>query len=344
MEQILPVLCRQLANPVASSPNNSAGLSLSVLTTVFNIIEPDNDVRYHVFKAIIKVVKSSGTFEDLEPQLAKLDNWLSEWEMDEEDQRSLYLEVAEVASEASEEEASYTYLLRALRTFTPKEEVESRPLALRALKAAISQPNHLDFSELNSLDTIQALRKSDAEAFELLDVFSGGNLEDYNDFKDEHEGWIEDNGFDNSLLHRKMRLLTLASVAASTPSRSLPYKQISKALQVPLEDVEMWVIDVVRAGLVEGKLSQLNQTFLIHRSTYRVFGTKQWQEVAGRLSTWKESLTGVLEVIRRERLAVQQQQERDANEAERKATGARGMGGADRERAAPMQSIDAGAD
>ena len=131
-----------------------------------------------------------------------------------------------------------------------------------------------------------------------------------------------------------MRLLTLASLAASTPSRSLPYAHVARALQVPGEDVEMWVIDVIRAGLVEGKLSQLNQTFLIHRSTYRVFGEKQWTEVQGRLDTWRGSLNGVLEVVRNERIKMASERERELRELEGRVNGAgaggagaRGMGG-----------------
>ena len=131
---------------------------------------------------------------------------------------------------------------------------------------------------------------------------------------------------DNSTLHRKMRLLTLPSLAASTSSKELEYKRIAKALQIPSEDVEMWVIDVIRAGLVEGKLSQQKQMFLIHRTTYRVFGEKQWREVATRLDQWKESLRSVKEIISRERQQAEAQKERELHEVERKAAGASGMG------------------
>ena len=86
----------------------------------------------------------------------------------------------------------------------------------------------------------------------------------------------------------------------------------------------MWVIDVIRAGLVEGKLSQLDETFLIHRSTYRVFGDKQWREVATRLETWKESLRGVLEVIRKERISMQSGSGGDRRETENRNTRGRG--------------------
>ena len=127
-----------------------------------------------------------------------------------------------------------------------------------------------------------------------------------------------------------MRLLTLASIAASAAqTRELPYAHIAKSLQIPSEDVEMWVIDVIRAGLVEGKLSQLKQTFLIHRSTYRVFGEKQWREVSSRLDMWRSGLESVLAVVQQEKARFAQEKEDEQNRIEQKleranAGGARG--------------------
>lgn len=223
---------------------------------------------------------------------------------------------------------SYQYVLRAIRTFASDEvsTKEAQTLSLRALKSALLSPTHFDFHDLTSLPSIQALSDSHPKYFELLEVVSEKELEDYSDFRDEYEDFIEEAGLDNSKLHRKMRLLTLASLAASTATRELEYKRIGQALQVPSEDVEMWVIDVIRAGLVEGKLSQQKQTFLVHRTTYRVFGEKQWREIATRLDSWKESLRGVLEVVRRERQAAEKQKENEMKDVERRANGQQGMG------------------
>ena len=266
----------------------------------------------------------------MKSQLKNIETWIVQWDTDDEDQRQLFLSIANAADEAGEVEQSYQYLLRALLTI-PQGEVgseEARSLSIRALKSALSYPTHFDFQDLTALDPIQALRKSNPIFFELLEIFNAELLDDYNDFKDEHEGWVEEQGLNNSSLHRKMRLLTLASLSASTQSRSLPYQQIARALQIPSDEVEMWVIDVIRAGLVEGKLSQLNQTFLIHRSTYRMFGEKQWVEVQGRLDTWRTSLEGVLAVVRQEREKVIKEKERELREVEGKVNGGGvGMGG-----------------
>jgi len=175
----------------------------------------------------------------------------------------------------------------------------------------------VEFGDLITLEPVKALADTDPELFALLEVFAAGEYEDFEEFKEEHDGWLEDNGMDNSLATRKIRLLTLASLSAQASDRSLAYSKISTSLHIPPEDVEMWVIDVIRAGLVEGKLSQLTQTFLIHRVTYRTFGKEEWTEVGKRLEAWKENLRGVLEVVVQARRAVENQNEKEKGQVDR---------------------------
>ena len=313
-DKFLPKICQNLSQPISSSPSHGPGLALSILSTIFNTLPSSNDVRYHVFLAILRVIRASSLFETLRPQLKNLDSWIAEWETDAEDQRALYLMIADVAAEAGEANESYNYLIRALRTIPPADvsTEESQSLSIRALKAALSYPSHFDFQDLTALDSIQALRNSHPTHYELLELFNAELLDDYNDFLTTHPDFLSSESLPEDVLERKMRLLTLASIAASSATRSLPYGQIASALQVPSGDVEMWVIDVIRAGLVEGKLSQLNKTFLIHRSTYRVFGEKQWVEVSGRLDTWRTSLEGVLAVVKGEREKLNRELELEA--------------------------------
>lgn len=233
--------------------------------------------------------------------------------------------------------------MKALRTFDGEEASteEAQKLSTRALRVAFLSPTQYDFHDLTSLGPIQALNDVQPVWAELLDILSEKELEDYNDFRDENEDFFEKAGLDNSKLHRKMRLLTMASLCASQSStREVEYKQIAKALQVPQEEVETWVIDVIRAGLVEGKLSQQNKTFLVHKTTYRVFGEKQWRELATRIENWKGVLKQSREIISRERQAAESQKQRDLEDADRKVAGM----GAGRRQGGPNREVDVGAD
>lgn len=327
-EMFLSRICQYLSKPISTSPQNGTGLALAILSTVFNTVPADSEARFHIFRAVLSVVKSSNNFETLEPQLKNLDAWIAQWDIDGDEQRQLYLEISEAAESSGETDASYNYLLKALHTFSADEasSQEAQKLSLQALKAALIHPTHFDFEDLASLDAIQALKNTDTVAFELLEIFTSDDLSSFSDFKTEHDGYLSSNGLDKDVLDRKMRLLTLASLAAhENQKRTLSYTQIAKALQVPEDEVEMWVIDVIRAGLVEGKLSQLNQQFLIHRSTYRVFGEKQWQEVSVRLDMWRSSLTEVLGVIRQEKENYIQQKEQELRDTESKVNGLDGQ-------------------
>ncbi len=332
----MPPVCKYLTNPIPSSPHNGTGIALGVLATLFNAIPPDDDTRYHVLLAIIDLIQTSRNYETLQPQLPHLDNWAQQWELAPEESRKLYLAVADAAAAANETQDSYAYLLRALRTLQDSaSSPDARDLSLRALKLALLDPTHFDFQDLTALDSVQALRKSDPVWSELLELFSSETYEDLQDFKESNPTFLSssesddsDSGLDEAMLDRKMRLLTLASLAAhqAAQSRTLPYASIAHALHIPADDVEVWVIDCIRSGLVEGKLSQQRSEFLIHRSTYRVFGENQWREVASRLETWRRSLVSVLGVIRTQKEEFVREKEAELQSAALAAAGAERQG------------------
>ncbi|RDA96086.1 hypothetical protein CP533_5779 [Ophiocordyceps camponoti-saundersi (nom. inval.)] len=322
----LPTLCNSFSKALSGSSVHGPGLSLNALTTVFNLLDQEDPIRARVFMEILKFLKAHSMFDTLRPYLDKLPEWIDSWGNGEEIERKIYDEVAQVALEAGEPGISYDFVLKALRTFDSddREEVtseEAQRLSLRAVKMAILSNTHFLFQDLRAIPSVQALNDSHPVYSQLLDIFAEQDLEDYNDFNDEHDGWLEKEKMDGDRLHRKMRLLTFASLAAATPSRELEYARIAKALQIPKENVEMWAIDVIRAGLVEGKLSQERQMFLVHKVTYRVFGQKQYQELATRVDHWRGTLRNVLEVLRLEQANAKAQREREAQELERKMAG-----------------------
>lgn len=170
-------------------------------------------------------------------------------------------------------------------------ESEATQLAKDIVRRTIAMENYFAFEDLLQYNAIQQLKGT--EEYELLDIFLNGTLASYQTFAQSHASLIVD--ADNNI--RKMRLLSLASLGSENLSRELSYAEIANNLQIPEEEVEMWVIDVIRAGLVEAKLDQLNKTVIVHRSIYRVFGKEQWKKLSICLNAWKENLNEILAVV-----------------------------------------------
>lgn len=182
------------------------------------------------------------------------------------------------------------FSLKRLSTFE-ETDAELIPLAKDIVLRAVSMENFYAFEDLLQYSSIQKLKGT--EEYELLDIFLNGTLATYQAFAQTHAGLIKNS---EKNIH-KMRLLSLASLGSENLSRELTYADIAKNLQIPQEEVEMWVIDVIRAGLVEAKLDQLNKTVIVHRSIYRVFGQEQWKKLSTSLSAWKENLNEILAVV-----------------------------------------------
>jgi translation initiation factor 3 subunit M len=182
------------------------------------------------------------------------------------------------------------FSLKKLATYGDND-AEALPLAKDIVLRAITMENYFAFEDLLQYNAVQKLKGT--EEYELLDVFLNGTLTTYQTFAQSHASLITNS---ESNIH-KMRLLSLASLGSENLSRELTYADIASNLQIPEEEVEMWVIDVIRAGLVEAKLDQLNKTVIVHRSIYRVFGQEQWKKLSTSLSAWKENLNEILAVI-----------------------------------------------
>lgn len=324
-KKYLQPICSNLTKPITSSPVNGRDLALGSLSTVFNLLAKDDPVRFNVFMQIVRFVKMNNMFDTIKPALKNIPGWLEAWEVDEEDRQKLYVEIADAAEAADENKIAYEHLLEALRTFDAddKDDVgseEAQKLSLRALKKilVIERPWAYDFQGLRVLPPVQALADSHPVYAQLLDVFSEQDLEDFNDFNDEHEGFLEKEKLDYKILQTKMRLLTFASLAAAHQDREIPYDVIAKGLQVPQEEVEHWIIDVIRAQLVEGRMSQRDRVFKVHKTIYRVFSDKQWRELQSRIDVWKTTINHVHAVLRVQQVEADKAKERQQQELEKK--------------------------
>ena len=100
----LPTLCGTFSKPITTSPIHGAGLSLGALTTVFNLLQVNDPIRFNVFMTVLRFLKQHGMFETAQPYLKNLPDWFESWGTGEEAQRQMYEEIAEVAAEAGKEE------------------------------------------------------------------------------------------------------------------------------------------------------------------------------------------------------------------------------------------------
>ncbi|KTW32424.1 uncharacterized protein T551_00514 [Pneumocystis jirovecii RU7] len=300
IERLLPTV---LSNLVIPNFPNGPLYFLSVLSTLFNILPFNSILKYDVFCMILRVASEQKLFDFVLSQINDISDWLDDWGVDSQAKRDLFLIISKYALEY-DKQMSLDFIIKALLTYPSSEALSASDLARQAIISSVSLPKRYHFDDIVTLDALQPLRDINDPSILLLEIFMVGGLKDYLSFIDTHQHWVDNSGLDQKIALKKIHHLTLVSLAASVPGKVLSYADIADALDVDISQVEMWVIDVIRMGLLEGRLSQLSKTFLIHRNTYRVWGKEQWIDLKSKLCSWETNLEGVLKVIKQHKTKV----------------------------------------
>ncbi|KAJ6561531.1 PCI domain-containing protein [Mycena vulgaris] len=282
-----------LVQTISAASSEQTSIKYRLLSNLFNAIPRKSPLRFSVYTTLLELASANGELDAL--QLARLDveKWLREWDISAEE-KSAFLKTIAVAYEKSGQLApAYEYSLAYVRSL-PSGAPTTESAAVETIATALRLPFVFDFDPLFKLDAVVAAKEH--ELFTLLHIFLNDGLSQFKAWEDSHPGALEKYQLERSQLERKIRLLTLASLGFKNIGHDLPYSQVAEALEVESSEVEKWVIDVIRAGLLSGKLSQTSQSLHITRSTARTFEREQWEALEKRLVAWKAGLAGVLEV------------------------------------------------
>jgi translation initiation factor 3 subunit M len=279
---------------VSSSTSKSTSLKYRIVSNFLASVPADSPLRLPVYRALLALSVQEGELDTLRPSVSDIEKSLAQWRVSDEEKSDLLKSIADAYSQVSQPDLSYQFLLSYVRSI-PASSPSAQNAGLEAVAAALRQPSVFDFDPLFKLDAIIALKGH--PLFALLQIFMNHGLTEYQSWAASNSSSLDEYKIDNVQLERKIRLLTLASLAFSHIGKELSYSQIATALQVQTNQVEKWFIDAIRVGLVSGKLSQTAQTVHVTRSTARVFERAQWESLEKRLQAWKTGLAGVLEVV-----------------------------------------------
>ncbi|KAK7696295.1 hypothetical protein QCA50_000949 [Cerrena zonata] len=277
-----------------SSAEGSSSTKYRILSNLFNAIPRSSGLRLSVHQALVNLASTNDELDNLAVNVSEVEKWLSEWEVSAEEKVEFLKDLVEVYAKAGDLATSYQYQLSYVRSI-PSSSPSAEPAALELIATALRSPTVFDFDPLFRLDAVVAAKSH--ELFSLLQIFLNDGLTQFQAWESSHADAISAYNLDKAQLDRKIRLLSFATLGFQNIGRDLSYATVASTLQIEEADVERWVIDAIRAGLITAKISQTTRTLNIIRATPRAFEREQWEALEKRLVAWKTGLTGILEVV-----------------------------------------------
>ncbi|KAF8514828.1 PCI-domain-containing protein [Hysterangium stoloniferum] len=288
-------LVESLVSAITSSPpTEHTTIKYRTLTNLFNAVPNRSTLRPRVYQALLSLTTENEELEVLQLKPSHIEKWLEEWDITDDEKSKFIKSVSNAFAKLGQEATSYSYMVSYLRTISPNSS-KAEEDSLSVIATALRLPSIFNFDSLLKIDAVRVAK--DHPLFSLLKILLGGGLAEYHEWLTTHEAVLNEFVLDKSQLERKIKLLVLADLGSRNVGRDVPYSEIASALEIEKDQVEAWVIDVIRTRLMSGRLSQPDETLHVTRSTSRSFDQHEWDTVEKRLVAWKTGLEGVLEVI-----------------------------------------------
>jgi translation initiation factor 3 subunit M len=263
------------------------------LTNSYNFFPAESPLRPAVLLTLITLLGAADDLAALPLTPADLTPALNQWSTSEEDKVAFLTQAAGVYEKAGE-------LSRALDlTVLALERAVDAKTAEHALALALALPNRFDVDDILKVQGARDALSGPAD--ELVDLFT---KVDELAAVDKAAAWAKTNaayveklgvaGLDADEVLRKVRLVALTTLAARSATKEISYVDLAGALKVDEAEVEAWVIDAIRAGLLQARLSQpqsLVRVISVSSRGTRRFGKDEWQLLEKRLSEWKAAVS-----------------------------------------------------
>lgn len=277
-------LCKQLCKSQTQDKRTITRLRL--LSNLFNGLEETSPLRYTAYSTLIKLAGRVELLHLVNPKLEEIKTWAGQWNLATPKLQSLLRTLHEAFLDSKQPEKAAKTMVELLGTYTEENASQAREDAQKCIISSLADPNVLLLDHLLTLKPIKFLEGEPIH--NLLTIFVTSKLSQYVTFYESHKDLINSFGLSHEQNMHKMRILTFMQIAEG--KTELGFDLIEKELLLKPEEVEAFVIDVVRTKSVYAKIDQMSEKVLINTAINRTFGRQQWIHLRDQLNIWKQSL------------------------------------------------------
>ncbi|XP_038077764.1 eukaryotic translation initiation factor 3 subunit M-like [Patiria miniata] len=285
--ECLDNLAKMLSNLLVSAGKEEhAPLKIRVLSNLLYGVGVENILCHHIYTCMLKVAAQGKNTENVETDLEVVKKWTKKWELNRDQMIIVLRLLYDALKESKMSEASNKVMVELLGTYTEDNASQARDEAQRCIVNTLADPKAFLFDHLLTLRPVRFLEGE--LIHELLNIFVSGKLEGYINFFKSNQDFIKTLGLSHDQNMQKMRVLTFVSMAIE--QKEIPFATIENELHITSDQVEGFIINVVKTKMVRARIDQLQKKVTINYVTLRTFGKQQWQQLREHLVDWQENL------------------------------------------------------
>lgn len=277
---------------------------ISILTNVFNLADLNSASKLTIFDRILDLVAVANNPELLVPIVDQMESLLQIEEQEFKQEKRLFLvRAAKLVKPIEELKALKLYKCAILRIPGPSPE-----LVEEYLVESMNATKEIDITHIiedcSSVQIPTSYKSLMQDYLSLPATEFQAKLPSYQSVS---------SSLDLAQITKKNQYLTLARLALNKNKLSLD--QIAQALNLKVDEVELFIFDAIKSKIIEGKISQVDKSFSIFRVLLVVKATdmQDWLEIKSTLLEWRGKLKevrGLIELAQKQKTEFVQKQKK----------------------------------
>jgi translation initiation factor 3 subunit M len=286
-ESVVTLFCEKVGK--LPDGDKRAALRLRLLNNLFYGLEEDASVRYVVLCSMVRLAGQNDLLSLVPVDLEKIKRWIGLWKISSAKVQMLYRTLHESLIACNMRDIATKLMIEMLGTYTEDNASQARDDAHKCIVTCLADPNTFLMDHLLSLKPVKFLEGE--LIHDLLTIFVSGKLGQYQQFYKNHTDFINSLGSSHEENVRKMRFLTFMQMCENR--KEMDFSVIQEEMQLDKDQVEEFVIDVLKTKAVKARIDQIQEKVLISSTTFRTFSKHHWQIIRQHLSTWQNNLTSL---------------------------------------------------
>lgn len=292
-------LVQSFAKALAAKSDERADERLASLLNLYSMCSQPQ-AAYSVLMVIVEYAKKSQKLSvGLGPSVkGRAEELVRNWKLSEDQARALYLTFAGLFKVAADKGSFKEYMrlmLLALGAAQPGNKAamdQLQPYAAQLVADIIRYPDVFQV-DIMDLPAVAALGQSPQHGpvYRLLQALLAGDVAAYRAAAS--PALLESVGTSPEAGLSKARTMALLALGCRSIHEEVAFGDIQKALDIPADQVEGWIVRAIGKKLIEGKIDQVRNVVVITKCTQQLFGQQEWVQLANQLASWKANLAEV---------------------------------------------------
>ncbi|GFR86357.1 eukaryotic translation initiation factor 3 subunit M [Elysia marginata] len=286
-ESVVTLFCEKVGK--VPDGDKRAALRLRMLSTLFYGLESGTSLRYVVLCSLMRLAGQHDLLSMVPVDLDQMKLWIAQWGISPAKTQVLYRTLHDSLIACNMRDVATKVMIELLGTYTEDNASQAREDAHKCIVTCLADPNTFLMDHLLSLKPVKFLEGE--LIHDLLTIFVSGKLNQYQQFYKNNKDFITSLGASHEENLRKMRLLTFMQMCENR--KEMDFSLIQEEMQLEKDQVEEFVIDVLKTKAVRARIDQIQEKVIISSTTFRTFNKHHWQVIRQHLSDWLENLNSL---------------------------------------------------